>query len=157
MSTLDFIPRTIKKRQVDPASVGKPAIAETSKGPSMSQDYHVSLSPGANNILETAEVHGDFRLSGNERRRWPVFKCEASIRNPEGSATPEHAILVWLALSDYVLWKDGELRQQLDLGTKPPVQSGEGEDEDTLRIEKADNFGCMSHSKFLLQRTLSNI
>ncbi|KAF9534609.1 hypothetical protein CPB83DRAFT_888588 [Crepidotus variabilis] len=122
MSTLVFIPRAVKKRKGD--SSLEPVKPESSNiANSMTR-----LSTLARRAEGIVEHHG--RISGNERRQWPLFRREKSIRDTEGPGYPELAILIWLALSDYALWNDGDLRRHIDCGTKLDEEGDAGDIKD---------------------------
>jgi len=132
MSTLSFVPRSVKRRKVDDA--GK----ETSSKPSTSTICG-SMLPGTSTAplkveARKSNVHKDNDLSLN------------------------YAILVWLSMSDYSLWMDSDLRRTIAFNDKveddytEEYEMGEGENEmlDEKRRTTVHDYGCMlSVSSFL--------
>ena len=125
MSTLSFVPRSVKRRKVDDA--GK----ETGSKPS------------------TSTICGS-RLPETST---PPLKAEArksNVGHKDNDLSLNYAILVWLSMSDYSLWMDSDLRRTIAFNDKveddytEEYEMGEGENEmlDATRRTTVHDYGC---------------
>jgi hypothetical protein len=88
MSTLDFVPRTLKRRKVEKPS--SPQI-QNSIGSSSKHETTPTASP-----VESKDKPPKKKQQQDVKLSW------------------DFAFLVWLALSDYWLWADGDLRRMME-------------------------------------------
>ena len=130
MSTLSFVPRSVKRRKVDDA--GK----ETGSKPS------------------TSTICGS-RLPETST---PPVKAEARKSNvqKDNDLSLNYAILAWLSMSDYSLWMDSDLRRTIAFNDKveddytEEYEEGENEMLDEKRRTTVHDYGCtLSVSSFL--------
>jgi hypothetical protein len=140
MSTLDFVPRSIKRRRVEDSS----ATAKAQNPPitSIQSLPKVDVDTGTDPLPRS--------IIGNsfERQKKQHQDVEPSI---------DQAILVWLAISDYSLWIDAKLRCMVSSGGtngghSDEVDDAEGTsktvvDETETQCESNDR-GCTSLSLF---------
>ena len=131
MSTLSFVPRSVKRRKVDDA--GK----ETSSKPS------------------TSTICGSM-LAGTSTT---PLKAEAEKSNvqKDNDLSLNYAILVWLSMSDYSLWMDSDLRRTIAFNDKVEdyhteeyeMREGENEMLDAKSRTTVHDYGCtLSVSSF---------
>jgi len=117
MSTLDFIPHSLKRKRV---GLQNPTGPSSSKPP----------------IIQTASKSAEATPR--------VGPPSQNSKKEKQAILPswDFAFLVWLALSDYWLWADGDLRRRIETsdGESDPVDNlavGEKESQD-----KTDEQGC---------------
>lgn len=128
-SPLTFIPRklTRPKSSLRPAIVSKNAEA-------------TSLPTAACPILTAKEKGKDRALDGDERVQ---HLGRTKTKQTTKFTDEDHASLVCLALSDYALWSDPDLRRRIDQGQLQTVAPNEKSGEGTGNMEARDeDAGC---------------
>lgn len=153
MSSFAFVPRSVKRRKLD--------STESISGPAKTQSQ-VTVSPQtpATPTSDGAQVASESSLSrdggskGKHKQLEEVFEDDharklstkqASSRSTSSKATDleDLAGLVCLALSDYALWADPDLRRKIDLDGES-LKHHEGDvNAEPMKIDD-DSLGCMS-------------
>ncbi len=128
MYTLDFVPRSIKRRRVEDSAIPKaqsPPITSIQSLPKVDVDTGTDSTnvpfPRSNIVKHQKKQHQD---------------VEPSI---------DQAILVWLAISDYSLWIDAKLRYMVNSGSTNGGHSDEVDDaEGTPKtvVDETETRGC---------------
>ena len=153
MSSFAFVPRSVKRRKLD--------STESIFGPAKKQSQ-VTVSPRApatptsdgTQVASESLPSRDGGLKGKHKQPEEVFEDEdprkllmkqASSKSSSSKANDlvDLAGLVCLALSDYALWADPDLRRKIDLdGEFSEYHEGDVK-AGTMNIDN-DGFGCMS-------------
>jgi len=130
MSTLDFIPHSLKRRKV---GVEKPSST-------FEPQYSTGSSPSKPLIQTASELAEVTPQMGPPNQKLKKEKQVIKL-------SWEFAFLVWLALSDYWIWADGDLRRRIETSegeSTVDAVDNEGdlaEDEKESR-DKSDEQGC---------------
>jgi len=135
MSTLDFVPRSIKRRRVEDSSATK---AQNPPITSIQSLPEVDVDAGTDSLPRS--IIGD----SFKRQKKQHQDVEPSI---------DQAILVWLAISDYSLWLDAKLRCMVNFGSTDGGHSDEVDDaegtsttvlDETETHSESNDRGCTS-------------
>src|SRR5258707_9580660 len=126
MSTLDFIPHSLKRRRVGVGNPSSPFGLQNPTGSSSSKPP----------IIQT--------VSDSVEATPRVCPPSQDSKKEKQAIIPswDFAFLVWLALSDYWLWADGDLRRRIEMG------DGESDPNDNLvvdekeSLDKSNEQGC---------------
>jgi len=158
MSSFAFLPRSVKRRKLDAGSA--PPTSESAKAQSQ-----VTVSPQAPSTPTSAgaQVASENSLSrggGPKGKRKPVVEIPedgdprklhtkqvlSTSSSLKAADLEELAGLVCLALSDYALWADPDLRRKIDEGVeKSGHEEGDGDGEPINPNDiQSDDLGCTS-------------
>ncbi|KDR84172.1 hypothetical protein GALMADRAFT_55704 [Galerina marginata CBS 339.88] len=118
MSTIPFVPRSVKRRKIDAlpaqdlvstsvASKPTPTGAPIASGDLLPRRIVNEKTKGKEKELTTREAD----IQDDES---PRDSSNATVKPVKGPALEDLSLLVWLALSDYALWSDIDLRRKID-------------------------------------------
>jgi len=153
MSSFAFVPRSVKRRKLDPTeSISGPATTQSQVTVSP-QALATPTSDGAQVASESLPSR-DGGSKGGYKKQEDILEDEnppklstkqASSRSSSSKVTDleDLAGLVCLALSDYALWADPDLRRKIDLGGESPEHREGDINAETMNIDD-DGLGCMS-------------
>jgi len=149
MSSFAFVPRSVKRRKIDSTeSLFGPAKTQSQVTVS-SQAPATPTSDGAQ-VASESSLPRDGGSKGKHKKPEEVLEDDDTQKLPTKQASSKSsssraadledlAGLVCLALSDYALWANPDLRQRIDLDSESPERC-----HDSVKNCDDDGLGCMS-------------
>jgi hypothetical protein len=156
MTSIAFLPRSVKRRKLDAGSA--PSTSESAKAQSQ---VTVSLHDPSTPTSAGAQVASESSLSQDGGPKWKqsqvgliledgdtrklsTKQASSTFSNPKPVDLEDLAALVCLALSDYALWADPDLRRKIDWVGETPERDEEDGDGEPLNADNiwSDDLGC---------------
>ncbi|KAF8958493.1 hypothetical protein BDZ97DRAFT_1923669 [Flammula alnicola] len=175
MSSFDFIPRSIKKKKIDVGNPPPVAPTSTLTGDQVSHKLaSTSTSAGAQFASESFDPQSSDpgKLRGKGKQVEGHASVEPTLRvstSAKSTAKPAQSLktpdlddlagLVCLALSDYAIWADADLRRKIDWSSDMQ-EDGDGQHDDGTDLSRDDHgyiplAYLFRHSSVFLQASSS--
>jgi hypothetical protein len=166
MSSFAFVPRSVKRRKLDSTeSISGPAKTQsqvtvspqapatpTSDGAQVASESSLSLDGGSKGKYKKPEEV----LEDEDPPKLPTKQASSRSSSSKATDLEDLAGLVCLALSDYALWADPDLRRKIDLGGEFPEHRDGDVNAETMNTDD-DGLGCMSFPVHFVISRLTDI